>query len=120
MKKFICVVCPRGCELTVDNDLYTPTVTGNACTRGRDYALSEYTNPVRVLTFNVRVAGGTRPVVSARAARAVRLWYGVPGARLARELGVAAPVRAGQTLFASLLGERIIATASVAKAEKDE
>ena len=44
----------------------------------------------------------------------------LPMARLARKLTVNAPVRAGQTLFASLLGERIIATASVAKVEKDE
>ena len=32
MKELICIVCPRGCHLTVDED-HGYTVTGNSCPR---------------------------------------------------------------------------------------
>lgn len=117
MKEFTCIMCPRGCRLTADSDLYELTVSGNACERGREYAESEYSNPVRIVTFNVGVSGGERRVVSARTARPVPLSKVLPVARLARRMTVFAPVSAGDVLFPSLLGEKIIATSSVAKAE---
>ena len=76
MKEFTCIMCPRGCRLTADSDLYELTVSGNACERGREYAESEYSNPVRTVTFNVGVSGGERRVVSARTARPVPLSAG--------------------------------------------
>lgn len=117
MKEFTCIVCPRGCRLTVDSDLYEPIVSGNACPRGRDYAVSEYTNPTRTVTFNIRVEGGDRPVVSVKSVRPVAVVKVLPMARLAKKLTVKAPIRIGQVVIASLLGERIIATSAVAKAE---
>jgi len=101
----------------VDSDLYETAVSGNACARGREYALAEYTNPTRSVTFNVRVSGGECRVVSAKTARRVPLAKVLPLARLVKKLTVAAPVNAGDVISNSLLGEKIIATSSVAKAE---
>ncbi len=57
MKELICIVCPRGCHLKVDEarDFF---VTGNGCQRGVAYGKTELTNPTRVLTSTVRCAGG--------------------------------------------------------------
>ena len=52
MKEFTCIICPRGCHLVVDDDM---NVTGNACIRGKQYAVSELTNPVRTITSSIRV-----------------------------------------------------------------
>ena len=52
MKEFTCIICPRGCRLTVDDNM---NVTGNTCPRGKQYAISELTNPVRTITSSVRV-----------------------------------------------------------------
>lgn len=52
MKELICIVCPNGCHLTVDDDLH---VTGNTCKRGETYAIKETTHPTRVLTTTVRL-----------------------------------------------------------------
>ena len=38
MKEFICIECPKGCHLKVDDDL---NVTGNTCPRGKVYAINE-------------------------------------------------------------------------------
>lgn len=117
MKEFVCIVCPRGCKLRVDSDLYETAVSGNACARGKEYAIAEYTNPTRSVTVNIRVRGGTRRVVSAKTERPVSLAKVLPLARLAGKLTVDAPVKAGDVISNSLLGEKIVATSSVAKAE---
>ena len=113
MKEIRCTACERGCLLLADSDLYEISVSGNGCERGREYALAECINPVRCATFNVRVAGGSRPVVSSKTARPVAVAKILPLSRMILRLEVQAPIAAGQTLFASLLGERIVATSSV-------
>ena len=50
MKKFICIECPKGCHLTIDDDL---NVTGNTCVRGKIYAVNEVTCPKRIVTSTV-------------------------------------------------------------------
>ncbi|MBE6132163.1 MAG: DUF1667 domain-containing protein [Erysipelotrichaceae bacterium] len=50
MKEFICIECPKGCHLKVDDEL---NVTGNTCPRGLKYAINEITCPKRVITSTV-------------------------------------------------------------------
>lgn len=57
MKELICIVCPRGCHLKVD-EANGYKVTGNSCPRGEQYGKAELKNPVRVLTSTVRIEGG--------------------------------------------------------------
>ncbi len=54
-----CLVCPRGCLLTVDEH---NNVTGNMCARGIPYAHQELTNPKRTLTYVIKVNGVKEPV----------------------------------------------------------
>lgn len=51
-KELICTLCPRGCRLTVDENL---NVSGNFCPRGISYAKSELTMPMRLLTSTVMI-----------------------------------------------------------------
>ena len=55
MKEFICIECPKGCYLKVDDDL---KVSGNSCPRGSKYAINEVTNPKRILTSTVKITDG--------------------------------------------------------------
>lgn len=45
-----CIMCPRGCELTVTQNKGKITVTGNSCPRGVIYGEREVTSPERVVT----------------------------------------------------------------------
>ena len=47
----ICIVCPAGChlEIAVDSENHA-SVSGNRCPRGISYAVSELTDPRRVVT----------------------------------------------------------------------
>lgn len=53
MKELICITCPKGCHLKVDeeNDY---AVTGNACPRGAEYGRNELKDPKRVITSTVK------------------------------------------------------------------
>ncbi len=52
MKEFICIICPRGCHLKVDDNL---NVTGNSCNRGIKYGKTEAVNPERTITSTVYI-----------------------------------------------------------------
>ncbi|MGL5067719.1 MAG: DUF1667 domain-containing protein [Sarcina sp.] len=53
VKKLICIVCPKGCHLTVDTEL--GEVSGNICKRGQIYGLNEVKNPTRIITSTVKI-----------------------------------------------------------------
>lgn len=110
-----CVSCPMGCELTVTvEDGVATDVAGNACKRGETYGRAEATDPQRVLTMLVSVAGETLPA-SCRTASPIpkRL---IPQA-VAELRGVVAqpPVHLGQVLLANVCntGVDVIATKDV-------
>ena len=58
-RKITCIICPRGCEMTVDYEgKQVNSVTDNACPRGAVYAKNEISSPVRTLTTTVLCEDG--------------------------------------------------------------
>ncbi|MBQ8879396.1 MAG: DUF1667 domain-containing protein [Clostridia bacterium] len=59
-RKLTCIICPRGCQLTVkfDSEGKISEINGGACKRGPAYAEDECTHPKRTVTSTVRVSGG--------------------------------------------------------------
>ena len=49
MTSIICITCPKGCRLSVDEE-NGYKVTGNGCPRGEIYGKNELQHPVRVIT----------------------------------------------------------------------
>ena len=39
MKQLVCIGCPRGCRLTIEENNGEYTVTGNTCPRGKEFAI---------------------------------------------------------------------------------
>lgn len=62
-KELVCICCPMGCRIQVttdDNDTSKVLeVTGNTCPRGKEYAISEMTAPVRMVTSFAKTEEGT-------------------------------------------------------------
>jgi len=56
MAEIICITCPKGCHLTVNEE--TLEVRGNSCPRGEAYGRNELTHPVRMITSTVKLEGG--------------------------------------------------------------
>ena len=59
-RELTCIVCPRGCSLSVElsDSGEVLSVSGNFCKRGVGYAESECTNPKRTVTSTVRCKSG--------------------------------------------------------------
>lgn len=66
MKQLVCIGCPRGCRLTIDEKDGEYIVTGNTCPRGKEFAISEMTAPKRTICSTVKTAFSDAPVLPVR------------------------------------------------------
>ncbi|MDR2402992.1 MAG: DUF1667 domain-containing protein [Spirochaetaceae bacterium] len=71
MKELLCIVCPNGCRLQVENRMGTIVVTGNQCKRGIGFAQAELTNPTRTVTTTVRTSFPGIPALPVRTSREI-------------------------------------------------
>ena len=69
--ELICIVCPNGCRLTVNQTPDGITVTGNKCVRGKQYGTDELTDPRRTVTAVVRTTDPGHPCVPVKSDRPV-------------------------------------------------
>ena len=103
MKELICITCPKGCHLKVDEE-NGYAVTGNSCPRGEAYGKAELTHPTRVVTSTVRCTGGSRPRCPVKTSGPVPKdqIFAVMAALDGVEL--AAPIRIGQVVIPNVCG----------------
>ncbi len=111
--KITCIVCPRGCEITVvvENGVIK-SITGYTCPMGKKYAVSEITSPLRVLMTVVKCIGGDLPVVSVKTEKPIPKDKLLEASRFLKKIVVKAPVNIGDVIVNDLLGlsVRVIAT----------
>ena len=69
MKQLTCIVCPRGCQLNIDDN---NVVTGNFCPRGKNYAISEITNPTRIVTSTMKVLNSNEVRVPVKTSKPIK------------------------------------------------
>ena len=65
----ICIMCPMGCPLSIEEVNGEVVVTGNTCKRGQIYGVEEFTHPKRAVTTLVKTADGC--VVSVKTSNTV-------------------------------------------------
>lgn len=101
MKELTCIVCPRGCRLKVDDNM---EVTGNACPRGKIYAINELTNPTRTITSSIRVSNRPYTLVSVKTSCPVPKDKMFAVMEEIDKLSVEAPTRIGEVVKEHILG----------------
>lgn len=114
MRELVCIVCPKGCRLRVDeeNDF---AVTGNSCPRGAQYGREECTNPTRVVTSTVAVSGGVHPRCPVKTSAPIPKSKMFDVMAALDGLVIPAPVALGQVIVPDVCGTGvdIVATRSV-------
>ena len=110
-----CIVCPVGCRLTVetDDDGKVASVSGNTCIRGKKYAISEFTNPVRTLTSSVRISGGKDVYLPVRTAQPIPKGMLFDAMKEIHKIKVAAPVKVGDVISENIAGSKLVACKDV-------
>ena len=56
MKELVCIVCPRGCTMKIEEKDGAYQVSGNFCKRGEKFAKTEMTEPMRPICTTVRTS----------------------------------------------------------------
>lgn len=103
MTELICIVCPKGCHLKVDEE-NGYKVTGNGCPRGAVYGEKELVNPTRVITSTVKVDAKTARRVPVKTAG------DIPKGRIydimeeLTKVTMKAPVQIGDVVISDVLG----------------
>ena len=103
MKELICIVCPKGCHLKVDEEK-DYAVTGNACPRGAEYGRIELRSPTRVLTSTVACVGGAHPRCSVKTDRPIPKGLIFEAMAALDGKTITAPVKAGQVVVENICG----------------
>lgn len=101
MKELVCIICPRGCYLSVDDNL---NVTGNFCPRGEKYAKSELTNPVRTITSFVKTTSKTHPTCSVKTSSPIPKDKMFLVMKEINKVVVNAPTKIGDIVIKNVLG----------------
>jgi len=116
MKELICIVCPNGCHLRVDEENGFQ-VTGNSCPRGEEYGRTELLHPTRVLTGTVRIHGGTIPRCPVKTKAPIPKGKILDAARALGRVELTAPVRVGDVVLADVCGTGVdvVATRSISR-----
>ena len=112
-RNLTCIICPRGCQLTVKIDGDKTTVSGHSCPKGLQYGIDEVLNPVRTVTSIVRVSNREDTMVSVKTADPISKAKIFDIMKLIREAEVSAPVKIGDIIIENVFGTNVIATKDV-------
>lgn len=108
-RKLTCIVCPLGCQLTVElNGREVVKVEGNTCPRGAEYAKNECTNPQRTVTSTVRCEDGG--LVSVKTDRPIPKEKMAECMALINKAVAKLPVAIGDVIVSDVFGSNIVAT----------
>ncbi len=111
MTELICIGCPRGCHLKVDEE-NGYKVTGNSCPVGAEYGANELRNPTRTLTTTVAITGGRHHSLPVKTDKPLPKGLLFEAMEALRNVTVQAPVKMGDVIVKDILGTgvNIIAT----------
>lgn len=111
-KELICIVCPRGCHLSVDEKM---NVTGNNCPRGAKYAISELTHPVRVLTSTVKIVSDNEERLPVKTSEAIAKELIFKAMEELNKIEVKAPIKIGDVIIENIAGSgvNLVATKNI-------
>ena len=111
MTKIICIVCPKGCHLNVDEN-NNFAVTGHDCERGVAYGRSELENPTRVITSTVKINGAIHRRCPVKTASPIPKGLIAEAMCLLDDVELVAPVKLGQVVVEDICGTGIPFVAS--------
>ncbi len=114
-RDLICIICPRGCALTVEGEKDNLKVSGNACPKGEKYAIDECINPMRTVTSIVRVENRTDCMVSVKTENPIPKDKIFNTMDAIRNTTVKAPVKIGDIIIKDIFNTNVIATKNISE-----
>jgi CxxC motif-containing protein len=103
---YLCIGCPLGCRLEVEDNGAggVVEVRGWGCTKGRAYGEEEHIDPRRMVATSVRISGGAWRRVPVKTSGSIPKTMVREVARAVRGIEVEAPIKMGTVVLANVLG----------------
>ena len=120
-KEIICIGCPIGCKVIgIFNAQKLIDIKGYQCERGREYAIKEFTNPVRVLSTTVRIEGAMVALLPVKTTAPIPKEMLFRCMKFLAQLVVYAPVKMGDVIVKDILGTGVdvVATRTLERMER--
>ena len=102
--ELVCIQCPLGCHLKVEEVDGKYVVTGNNCPRGEKYAINEMTCPMRTLTSTVKLKGArikSLPVITSKQIPKEKMFEVM---KSLKNIEVEAPINQGEVIIKNVCG----------------
>jgi CxxC motif-containing protein len=100
----VCICCPMSCELHIHKVNGEYHIENASCKKGRDYAIQEMTNPMRLLTTTIRINNGTHPMLPVRSNREIPKNLMMEAVKNLASVSINAPVKCGEVIINNFLG----------------
>jgi len=115
MKKLTCIVCPNGCQLSIEKDKEEWIVTGHLCPRGKDFAINEMINPKRSICSTVQTTYKDVPRLPVRTDGEIPIEDIFPLMKLLSTVVIDHPVHNGEVIIENPFntGVNVIATSDM-------
>lgn len=108
-RNLTCIACPLGCSLSVElDDTRVISVEGNTCPRGKEYAITECTAPVRTVTTTMMCENGE--LVSVKTKAPIPKEKIFEAMKIINGTTVTTPIHVGDILISDLFGTTVVAT----------
>ena len=110
MKSINCIICPKSCRIQVRGPVKTGKklqVSGQECSKGKKYAISEICDPRRIFTSTVAVRNGEMKLVPVRTSKPIKKAEWKTGRDIINRLSIAAPIGFGKVLIKDFTEEGI-------------
>ena len=111
-RNLTCIVCPMGCPLKVElceNEV--KNVSGNTCKRGEEYARTECTNPVRVVTSTIRTTDGR--VVAVKTDKPIPKNKVFECMKMINKATAVLPISVGDVIIEDVFGSNVVAVCNM-------
>jgi CxxC motif-containing protein len=115
VKNITCIICPKGCDVTVEMVENEYRISGNKCIRGKEYALNEMTNPKRSICSTVKTIYKEFPRLPVRTDKEIDIKNIFPVMKEINKVKIDHPVHGGEIIVSNILntGVNIIATSDM-------
>lgn len=114
-REITCIVCPKGCQMIVNNIDGQYIVEGNSCIRGAKYGVDEVTSPKRMITSTVRLKGAYLNMLPVKTSASVPKDLVFEIMNILSTIKIAAPVKVGDIIVKNILdtGVDIVSTKTI-------
>lgn len=98
MKELTCIICPKGCRISIKKSDISYEVIGNGCKNGLNYAIKEMDAPERTVSSTVRIENAIYPVCPVKTSGPIPKGLIQDAVKELNNISITSPVHIGERI----------------------